>query len=119
MSESLKRTPLHALHLELGAKMVPFAGYEMPVQYPLGIMKEHLHTRSQAGLTARVQMFFHDAKRVLHGHFVACKWHHLRTKFQVQRVQGRSFERLTHYFASSRFAWRQCGVLFLNQGRRV
>lgn len=50
MNESLKRTPLHALHLELGAKMVPFAGYEMPVQYPLGILKEHLHTRSQAGL---------------------------------------------------------------------
>jgi len=49
-SESLKRTPLHDLHLELGARMVPFAGYEMPVQYPLGVMKEHLHTRNQAGL---------------------------------------------------------------------
>jgi aminomethyltransferase len=46
----LKQTPLHALHLELGAKMVPFAGYEMPVQYPLGVMKEHLHTRARAGL---------------------------------------------------------------------
>ncbi len=46
----LKRTPLHALHLALGAKMVPFAGYEMPVQYPSGILKEHLHTRSRAGL---------------------------------------------------------------------
>ena len=46
----LKRTPLHALHLELGAKMVPFAGYEMPVQYPPGILNEHLHTRAQAGL---------------------------------------------------------------------
>jgi len=46
----LKRTPLHALHLALGAKMVAFAGYEMPVQYPLGILQEHLHTRSQAGL---------------------------------------------------------------------
>ncbi len=49
-SEPLKRTPLHAQHLALGAKMVPFAGYEMPVQYPLGILKEHLHTRAQAGL---------------------------------------------------------------------
>ncbi|MDQ0122142.1 aminomethyltransferase [Pseudomonas lini] len=49
-SESLKRTPLHDLHVELGARMVPFAGYEMPVQYPLGVMKEHLHTREQAGL---------------------------------------------------------------------
>ncbi len=46
----LKRTPLHALHLSLGAKMVPFAGYEMPVQYPAGVLKEHLHTRSKAGL---------------------------------------------------------------------
>lgn len=51
MSNSeLLRTPLHALHLELGARMVPFAGYEMPVQYPLGVMKEHQHTREQAGL---------------------------------------------------------------------
>jgi aminomethyltransferase len=46
----LKRTPLHALHLSLGAKMVPFAGYEMPVQYAAGVLKEHLHTRSRAGL---------------------------------------------------------------------
>ena len=46
----LKRTPLHSLHLALGAKMVPFAGYEMPVQYPSGILNEHLHTRSKAGL---------------------------------------------------------------------
>ena len=49
-SETLAKTPLHALHLELGARMVPFAGYDMPVQYPLGVMKEHLHTREQAGL---------------------------------------------------------------------
>src|SRR5437588_4647155 len=46
----LKRTPLYALHCELGARMVPFAGYEMPVQYPTGILAEHLHTRSEAGL---------------------------------------------------------------------
>jgi aminomethyltransferase len=49
-SEVLRRTPLYALHLELGGKMVPFAGYEMPVQYPAGILKEHLHTREKAGL---------------------------------------------------------------------
>lgn len=49
MSELLK-TPLHDLHVEMGAKMVPFAGYSMPVQYPAGVMKEHLHTRDQAGL---------------------------------------------------------------------
>src|SRR5262245_8206353 len=46
----LKRTPLYDLHVALGAKMVPFAGYEMPVQYPLGVLKEHLHTRAAAGL---------------------------------------------------------------------
>ena len=49
-SQPLLRTPLYDLHLELGARMVPFAGHEMPVQYPMGIMKEHLHTRAQAGL---------------------------------------------------------------------
>ncbi|AZF39004.1 Aminomethyltransferase (glycine cleavage system T protein) [Pseudomonas sp. R4-39-08] len=49
-TETLLKTPLHALHIELGARMVPFAGYNMPVQYPLGVMKEHLHTREQAGL---------------------------------------------------------------------
>lgn len=47
---TLLRTPLYDLHLELGAKIVPFAGYAMPVQYPLGLMKEHLHTRAAAGL---------------------------------------------------------------------
>jgi aminomethyltransferase len=46
----LLTTPLNALHLELGARMVPFAGYSMPVQYPAGLMAEHLHTRSAAGL---------------------------------------------------------------------
>ncbi len=49
-NEPLKRTPLYDLHVALGAKIVPFAGYEMPVQYPLGILKEHLHTRAEAGL---------------------------------------------------------------------
>ncbi|WP_324753526.1 glycine cleavage system aminomethyltransferase GcvT [Roseovarius sp. Pro17] len=46
----LKVTVLNALHRELGAKMVPFAGYDMPVQYPMGVMKEHLHCRAEAGL---------------------------------------------------------------------
>jgi len=45
-----KRTALHALHLSLGAKMVPFAGYEMPVQYATGVLREHQHTRASAGL---------------------------------------------------------------------
>ena len=47
---ALKKTPLHALHVALGARMVPFAGYDMPVQYPAGVLKEHLHTRAAAGL---------------------------------------------------------------------
>ena len=46
----LLTTPLHALHLELGARMVAFAGYSMPVQYPSGLLAEHLHTRQAAGL---------------------------------------------------------------------
>jgi aminomethyltransferase len=48
--ETLNRTALHALNVELGGKMVPFAGYDMPVQFPAGILKEHLHTRAAAGL---------------------------------------------------------------------
>jgi aminomethyltransferase len=46
----LKQTPLYALHVARGGKMVPFAGYDMPVQYGTGVLKEHLHTRSSAGL---------------------------------------------------------------------
>lgn len=46
----LKTTPLTALHRELGARMAAFAGYDMPINFPLGLMKEHLHTRAQAGL---------------------------------------------------------------------
>ncbi len=48
--ENIQKTQLHALHVELGAKMVPFAGYDMPVQYPLGVMKEHLFCRENSGL---------------------------------------------------------------------
>lgn len=48
--DQLLKTPLHVLHVELGARMVPFAGYSMPVQYPAGLMAEHKHTRDAAGL---------------------------------------------------------------------
>ena len=48
--ENLSRTPLYDAHVALGARMVPFAGYAMPVQYPTGIIAEHLWTRTQAGL---------------------------------------------------------------------
>ena len=50
LSADLFNTPLNGLHLELGARMGPFAGYSMPVQYPMGLMAEHHHTRSEAGL---------------------------------------------------------------------
>ena len=49
-SDALLKIPLHDLHVKLGARMVPFAGYAMPVQYPAGLMAEHLHTRCAAGL---------------------------------------------------------------------
>jgi len=49
-ADPILTTPLHQMHLDADAKMVPFAGYEMPLQYPLGIKKEHLHTRENAGL---------------------------------------------------------------------
>ena len=49
-SAELLKTPLYDLHVELGARMVPFAGYSMPVQYPAGLITEHKHTRTQAGL---------------------------------------------------------------------
>ena len=49
-SAELLKTPLYDLHVELGARMVPFAGYSMPVQYPAGLMAEHQHTRNAAGL---------------------------------------------------------------------
>jgi aminomethyltransferase len=47
---SNQTTPLHALHVELGARMASFAGYDMPIQYPAGVLAEHLHTRKAAGL---------------------------------------------------------------------
>ena len=50
MSENLQRTPLYEAHRSLGAKLVPFAGYEMPVQYPTGVLSEHNWTRQNAGL---------------------------------------------------------------------
>jgi aminomethyltransferase len=50
LDDGLLRLGLHDLHTELGGKMVPFAGYDMPVQYPDGVLKEHLHTRAAAGL---------------------------------------------------------------------
>ena len=51
MNETVnQKTPLHALHIELGARMAPFAGYDMPIHYPAGVLAEHLHTRKFVGL---------------------------------------------------------------------
>jgi aminomethyltransferase len=69
-SEELLVTPLHALHIEMGGKMVPFAGYDMPVQYALGVRKEHLHCRDAAGLfdvshMGQVRLFGENAAQAL------------------------------------------------------
>ncbi len=67
---ALLQTPLHSLHLELGAKMVPFAGYDMPVSYPAGILAEHRHCRESAALfdvshMGQVRLTGADAARAL------------------------------------------------------
>ena len=66
-SENLKKTPLNGLHRELGAKMVPFAGYEMPVRFEGGIIAEHLHTRSHAALfdVSALRMTLREIFRIL------------------------------------------------------
>ncbi len=68
-NQPLKRTPLHALHLSLGAKMVEFAGYDMPVQYTDGVLREHLWTRSKAGLfdVSHMGQAFLETTRMAHG----------------------------------------------------
>ncbi|MDB9937813.1 glycine cleavage system aminomethyltransferase GcvT [Candidatus Thioglobus sp.] len=66
----IRITPLHQMHLDAGAKMVPFAGYDMPVSYPLGIKKEHNHTRQKAGLfdvshMGQIRLSGENAKKAL------------------------------------------------------
>ena len=66
----IRITPLHQMHLDAGAKMVPFAGYDMPVSYPLGIKKEHNHTRQKAGLfdvshMGQIRLSAENAKKAL------------------------------------------------------
>jgi len=75
MSEDLKQTPLYELHVALGAKTVPFAGYSMPVQYPLGVMKEHLHTRAATG----VFDVSHMGQVILSGE----SWDHVARSFEA------------------------------------
>jgi aminomethyltransferase len=70
MSAELLKTPLHDLHVELGAKMVPFAGYSMPVNFPQGILFEHRHCRESAALfdvshMGQLRLVGDDAARAL------------------------------------------------------
>lgn len=81
----LKTTPLDALHRELGGKMVPFSGYAMPVQYPGGIIREHLHTREQAGLFD----VSHMGQIKLHGREAARELESLVTADIVNLAPGR------------------------------
>ncbi|MBD3678465.1 MAG: glycine cleavage system aminomethyltransferase GcvT [Rhodobacteraceae bacterium] len=94
----LKRTVLRDLHVRLGAKMVPFAGYEMPVQYPMGVMKEHLHTREQAGLFDVSHM----------GQVI------LRPKSGNVEDAARALERLVPVDILGLKPWRQRYALFTN-----
>jgi len=71
--EQLARTPLYELHKSLGAKLTPFAGYDMPVQYPAGIIAEHLHTRAKASLFD----VSHMGQVVLSGADIAAKFEQL------------------------------------------
>jgi len=70
IDKQIRTTSLYQMHLDAGAKMVPFAGYEMPVSYPLGIKKEHIHTREKAGLfdvshMGQIRLVGKNVKRVL------------------------------------------------------
>jgi aminomethyltransferase len=94
----LRRTPLHDLHLRLGARMVPFAGYAMPVQYASGILKEHQHTRAAAGLFD-----------VSHMGQIA-----LRARAGSVADAARALERLVPGDMLGLGAWRQRYTLFTN-----
>jgi aminomethyltransferase len=94
-----KHTPLHALHLSRGGKMVPFAGYDMPVQYGTGVLREHLHTRSNAGLFDVSHM----------GQIV------LRPKSGRLEDAARALERLVPQDILALAPWRQRYAQFTNE----
>lgn len=97
--ETIQHTPLHALHVELGARMVPFAGYSMPLQYSSGIMTEHLHTRSACGVFDVSHM----------GQIT------LRPRSGVLRDAALALERLVPADIASLAVGRQRYALFTNQ----
>ena len=86
MAEELQRTLLYDLHLELGAKMVPFAGYEMPLQYGRGILAEHLHAREYAVLFD----VSHMGQAELHGADPALGFERLGPLAAQQHLEGHS-----------------------------
>ncbi len=107
----LKQTPLYELHTELGAKMVPFAGYSMPVQYPLGVMKEHLHTRAAAGLFD----VSHMGQVILSGE----SWEHVARSFESlvpQDVLGLEDARQRYGFFTNDAGGIEDDLMFARRG---
>ncbi|MBD3665863.1 glycine cleavage system aminomethyltransferase GcvT [Sulfitobacter aestuariivivens] len=107
----LHRTPLYDLHVELGAKVVPFAGYEMPVQYPLGVMKEHQHTRSAAGLFD----VSHMGQVILSGE----SWDHVARSFEAlipQDVLGLEQDRQRYGFFTNETGGIEDDLMFARRG---
>ena len=110
----LKQTPLYELHAELGAKMVPFAGYSMPVQYPLGVMKEHLHTRSNAGLFD----VSHMGQVILSGE----SWDHVARSFEAlvpQDVLGLEDGRQRYGFFTNDAGGIEDDLMFARRGETL
>ncbi|WP_299745422.1 glycine cleavage system aminomethyltransferase GcvT [uncultured Tateyamaria sp.] len=110
----LKQTPLHALHTALCAKMVPFAGYDMPVQYPLGIMKEHLHTRAKAGLFD----VSHMGQVIVHGPSYDAAARGLEELIPVD-VLGLSPNRQRYGFFTNRDGGIEDDLMLANRGDHV
>ncbi len=110
----LARTPLFDLHVELGAKMVPFAGYEMPVQYPLGVMKEHQHTREATGLFD----VSHMGQVILTGE----SWEHVARSFEAlvpQDVLGLEDGRQRYGFFTNEAGGIEDDLMFARRGETL
>ena len=108
----LKQTPLYEMHVRLGAKMVPFAGYSMPVQYPLGVMQEHLWTRSHAGLFD----VSHMGQVILSGE----SWEHVARSFESlvpQDVLGLEDGRQRYGFFTNDAGGIEDDLMFARRGQ--
>lgn len=107
----LKHTPLFDLHAELGGKMVPFAGYAMPVQYPLGVMKEHLHCRAKAGLFD----VSHMGQVILRGESYAAAAEALESLLPMD-VQGLEQDKQRYGFFTNANGGIEDDLMFANRG---